>query len=49
MSGARVTQRHIASEQDVAYHKGRGLLVPLDEVDAVIAPSQQQPPGGDYL
>lgn len=33
MSGARITQRHVASEEDVAYHEGRGMLVPLEEVD----------------
>ncbi len=27
MSGARITQRHVASEEDVAYAEGRGLLV----------------------
>lgn len=34
MAGARVTQRHVASQEDVAYHEGRGLLVPLSEVDS---------------
>jgi hypothetical protein len=33
MSGARLNQRHMASPEDVAYAEGRGLLVPLDEVD----------------
>lgn len=29
MSGARLTQRHVASAEDLAYHEGKGLLVPL--------------------
>lgn len=33
MSGARVTQRHVAGADDVAYAAGKGLLVPLEEVD----------------
>ena len=33
MAGARVTQRHVASHDDIAYHEGQGLLVPLSEVD----------------
>jgi hypothetical protein len=33
MSGARITQRHVASAEDVAYAEGKGLLVPLEEVD----------------
>lgn len=33
MAGARVTQRHVASQDDIAYHEGQGLLVPLSEVD----------------
>ncbi len=27
MSGARITQRHVASEEDLAYASGKGLLV----------------------
>lgn len=27
MSGARITQRHVASEEDLAYAGGKGLLV----------------------
>jgi hypothetical protein len=27
MSGARITQRHVASAEDLAYHEGKGLLV----------------------
>lgn len=27
LSGARITQRHVASEEDLAYAEGRGLLV----------------------
>jgi hypothetical protein len=33
MSGARITQRHVASAEDLAYAEGKGLLVPLEEVD----------------
>lgn len=33
MAGARLTQRHVASKEDAAYHEGKGLLVPLSEVD----------------
>lgn len=33
MAGARLTQRHVASAEDEAYHKGKGILVPLSEVD----------------
>lgn len=29
MSGARITQRHVASDEDVAYAEGRGLLVSI--------------------
>lgn len=33
MAGARLTQRHVASPEDLAYHEGKGLLVPLRDVD----------------
>jgi hypothetical protein len=49
MAGARVTQRHVASEEDIAYHSGQGLLVPLEEVDNVEILGQTAPSGADYL
>lgn len=49
MAGARVTQRHVASEEDVAYHEGRGLLVPLEEVDNPHVLGQMPTPGADFL
>jgi hypothetical protein len=49
MSGARVTQRHVASEEDLAYHSGQGLLVPLDEVDNPEVLGQKAPSGADFL
>ena len=49
MSGERVTQRHVASAEDEAYHKGRGLLVPLSAVDDPAVLGQAHPAGADYL
>lgn len=49
MSGARITQRHVASEEDVAYHEGRGLLIPLSEVDNPVVLGQQAPIGSQFL
>jgi hypothetical protein len=49
MSGARVTQRHVASEEDLAYHGGEGLLVPLEEVDNPEVLGQKAPTGAEYL
>ena len=49
LSGARVTQRHVASEEDMAYHKGQGLLVPLQEVDNPEILGQQVPTGANYM
>lgn len=49
MSGARVTQRHVASDEDVAYHSGQGLLVPLEEVDNPEVLGQKAPSGADFL
>ena len=49
MSGARVTQRHVASEEDLAYHEGQGLLVPLDEVNNPEVLGQKAPAGADFL
>ena len=49
MSGARITQRHVASEEDVAYHEGAGLLVPLSEVDDPQVLGQTPAPGADFL
>jgi len=49
MSGARVTQRHVASEEDLAYHGGQGLLVPLEEVDNPEVLGQKAPSGADFL
>ncbi|KAL4515886.1 hypothetical protein Ndes2526B_g00602 [Nannochloris sp. 'desiccata'] len=49
MSGARVTQRHVASEEDLAYHSGQGLLVPLEEVDNPEVLGQKAPSGADFL
>ncbi|GAB4816115.1 hypothetical protein N2152v2_003161 [Parachlorella kessleri] len=48
-SGARITQRHVASEEDVAYHEGRGMLVPLDEVDNPKVLGQEEAQGAAYL
>lgn len=49
MSGARITQRHVASEEDMAYASGKGLLVPLDEVDSPQVLGQVPASGDEYL
>jgi len=49
MFGSRVSQRHIASEEDMAYEKGAGLLVPLQDVDDPAILGQIPAAGADYL
>lgn len=49
VSGARVTQRHVASEEDMAYHEGRGLLVPLESVGDPKVLGQQQSFGEQFI
>lgn len=49
MSGARITQRHVASEDDLAYASGKGLLVPLEEVDSPEVLGQRPATGDDFL
>jgi hypothetical protein len=49
MAGARVTQRHVADADDVAYHRGQGLLVPLEDVDSQEVLGQQPRAGDDCL
>jgi hypothetical protein len=49
MSGARITQRHVASAEDVAYAEGKGLLVPLEEVDDPRVLGQVPAAGEEYL
>ncbi|PSC76152.1 solanesyl diphosphate synthase [Micractinium conductrix] len=49
MSGARITQRHVASDEDVAYAAGKGLLVPLDEVDNPQVLGQTTASGDEFL
>lgn len=49
MSGARVTQRHVAGKEDLAYHEGRGLLVPLESVDNPKVLGQEQAYGAQFL
>jgi hypothetical protein len=48
-SGGAVTQRHVASAADVAAAAGRGLLVPLGEVDNPAVLGQRGPAGADFL
>ncbi|RMZ56210.1 hypothetical protein APUTEX25_002400 [Auxenochlorella protothecoides] len=49
MAGARLTQRHVASKEDAAYHEGKGLLVPLSEVDNPLILGQVAPAEADLL
>ena len=49
MMGGRVTQRHVASVEDIALHEGQGLLIPLSEVDNPEVLGQPSVLGGDYL
>ncbi|KAI3430560.1 hypothetical protein D9Q98_005153 [Chlorella vulgaris] len=49
MSGARITQRHVASAEDLAYAEGKGLLVPLEEVDDPLVLGQVPLTGDEYL
>ena len=49
MTGARVTQRHVASDDDIALSSGKGLLISLDEVNNPGVLGQQRPQGADFL
>ena len=44
-----MTQRHIASEDDLAMHSGQGLLVSLDDVNNPEVLGQKGPSGADFL
>jgi hypothetical protein len=48
-SGGAVMQRHVASAADAAAAAGRGLLVPLGEVDNPAVLGQRAPAGADFL
>jgi hypothetical protein len=49
VSGSRVTQRHVASPDDVALSRGEGLLVPLEEVNNPQVLGQTSVAGEQYL
>lgn len=44
-----MTQRHVASADDIALSEGQGLLVPLQDVDKPGTLGQRNIQGGNFL
>ncbi len=49
LAGGALVQRHIASEEDLAYAAGKGVLVPLDRDADPVVLGQVEPEGAKFL